>query len=132
MRLETPPFLFMNGNVVPWAEAQVHIWSETAVRATNVFERLHACWLPDRQAWRVVAWADHVERLACSVRLMRIPHGYNTGYFSAAVRDLLLALPYRQDLYVRPTIFVEYGPFTSRAEDLEVGAYVVALPQSAR
>jgi branched-chain amino acid aminotransferase len=120
----------MNGNVVPWAEAQIHIWSETAIRATNVFEGLHACWLSERRAWRVVAWADHIERLASSARLMRIPHGYDEAYFSAAVRDLLLALPYRQDLYVRPTIFVEYGPFTSRAEDVEVGAYVVAFPKA--
>lgn len=130
MRLEAPPVLFMNGNVVPWAEAQVHIWSETAIRATNVFEGLHACWLSERRAWRVVAWADHIERLACSARLMRIPHGYDEAYFSAAVWDLLVALPYRQDLYVRPTIFVEYGPFTSRAEDIEVGAYVVAFPKA--
>ena len=131
MRLETPPFLFMNGNVVPWAEAQVHIWSETAVRATNVFEGLHASWLAERRAWRVLAWTDHIERLACSARLMRIPHDYNERYFSAAVRDLLSALPYRQDLYVRPTIYVEYGPFTSRADDIEVGVYVVAFPKAA-
>jgi branched-chain amino acid aminotransferase len=130
MRLETPPVLFMNGKVVPWAEAQIHIWSETAVRATNVFEGLHACWQPERNTWRVIAWADHIERLACSARLMRIPHAYDEAYFADAVRNLLLALPYRQDLYVRPTIFVEYGPFTSRAEEVEVGAYIVAFPKA--
>jgi branched-chain amino acid aminotransferase len=130
VRLETPPFLFMNGNVVPWAEAQIHIWSETAVRATNVFEGLHACWLSERQTWRVIAWRDHLQRLASSARLMRIPHEYSEAYFSAAVRELLQVLSYRQDLYVRPTIFVEYGPFTSRAEDVEVGAYVVAFPKT--
>ena len=92
MRLETPPFLFMNGNVVPWAEAQIHIWSETAVRATNVFEGLHACWLSERQTWRVIAWRDHLQRLASSARLMRIPHEYSEAYFSAAVRELLQVL----------------------------------------
>src|SRR5437762_14077572 len=128
MRLETRPFLFMNGNVVPWAEAQVHIWSETALRATNVFEGLHASWLAARRSWRVLAWADHIERLACSARLMRIPHDYNERYFSAAVRDLLSALPYPPDLYVRPTIYAEHGPLTSRAACLVVAGHRVAFP----
>lgn len=120
----------MNGNVVPWENGLVHIWSETAIRATNVFEGLRAYWLSDRNCWRIVDWTEHLRRLARSAKLIRIPHSYTESYFALAVRQLLAALPYRENLYVRPTIYVEYGPFTARPEDVDPGAYVVAFPLS--
>jgi branched-chain amino acid aminotransferase len=130
MRLETPPLLHMDGKVVPWSSGTVHIWSETAIRATNVFEGLRAYWNAERRCWKVLAWHRHMRRLRESARLLRIPHSFDEAYFKQAVQDLLTQLPYRQDMYVRPTIFVEHGPFASRTEDVTSKAYVVAFPSA--
>jgi branched-chain amino acid aminotransferase len=127
-RLETPPYLFMNGEVIPWEQGRVHIWSETAIRATNVFEGLRGYWSPQARSWTLVAWDAHMSRLDHSARLMRIPHAFDAAYFREAVTVLLNALPYRQDVYVRPTIYVEFGPFGHRRDDVDTGAYVVVFP----
>lgn len=128
MTLETPPLIFFNGEVVPWEMGKVHVWSETAIRATNVFEGLRAYWSEETQCWRLVSWSDHMNRLDQSARLLRIPHSFTHSYFLSGVRELLNALPYRQDMYVRPTIFVEHGPFAHRPEDMIIGSYVVSFP----
>jgi len=70
--LKQPEYIFFNGDVVRWELAQVHVWSETAIRATNVFEGLRAYWIDDSKEWRVVGVVEHLDRLMESARLLRI------------------------------------------------------------
>ena len=123
-----PEFIFFNGEIVPWHAAKIHVWSETAIRATNVFEGARAYWNDERGAWNLVAWPEHMARLQQSARLMRIPHPYTTAMLDEGVARLLRKLAYRTHVYLRPTIYVEEGRYDYRAENMKVGCYVAAFP----
>jgi branched-chain amino acid aminotransferase len=130
-REETPPFLLHNGEVVPWEAGLVHVWSETAVRGANVFEGLRGYWRDDASGWAVVSWEDHMRRLFQSARLMRIPHAYTAEELWAGTVELLRSLPYREHVYIRPTIYLEHGRYGSDPGAVDTGMYVVAFPVAA-
>ncbi len=68
---EKPSLIYFNGEIVPWAEAQVHVWSETAIRASNVFEGIRAFWDCGASHWNLVALPQHLNRLMQSAVIMR-------------------------------------------------------------
>lgn len=128
MSLEKPPFLLLNGEVVPWSKGLVHLWSETAIRATNVFEGIRAYWNAEHGDWHLVAWKQHIKRFQASAKLMRIPYALSASDLLDGIQRLLSSLPYRQDMYVRPTIYVEEGLYSAKAAEMKIGMYVVAFP----
>lgn len=128
--METPPFLLHNGEVVPWESGQVHVWSETAVRGANVFEGLRGYWRDDGSGWAIVSWDDHLRRLLQSARLMRMPHPYTAERFWSGTAELLRRLPYREHMYIRPTIYLDHGRYGSDPDAVDSGMYVVAFPVS--
>lgn len=81
---------------MPWEKAKVHVWTETAIRATNVFEGVRAYWDGDSSAWRLIAWPRHRERLFQSARLMWIPHRYTPELFDRGITELVRALDYSE------------------------------------
>ena len=128
MREETPAQIYFNGAVIDWQSAKVHVWSETALRATNVFEGARAYWDRERCVWHLVKWPEHLRRLLDSAFILRIPHRYESADFDRGTREILRALPYREHMYVRPTIYVEEGRYSHRFEDVRTGMYVAAFP----
>lgn len=128
MAEEIPSLIYFNGKVVPWDEAKVHVWSETAIRATNVFDGVRAYWNESERMWYLVELERHLQRLMQSAHLMRIPHTYDVRYFVNAISDILKSLPYREHMYVRPTIYIEKGRYGFRMEDVVSGMYIVAFP----
>jgi branched-chain amino acid aminotransferase len=127
--VERPPVLWFNGRLVSWDEGVVHVWSEVAIRGTNVFEGLRAYWDASAGCHRLVSLEAHLARLFQSARLLRLPTEHVTA---AGLRDavfaLIGALGERSHLYVRPTIYVEEGRHGHRSGEMVMGAYVVAFP----
>ncbi len=123
--MERPQVLWFNGRLVPWDEARVHVWSEVAVRGTNVFEGLRAYWDAAAAVHRLVSLDAHLRRLFESAKLLRLPAEHVTREsLTGAIFALVAALGERRHLYVRPTVYVEDG----RHRDMVMGAYVVAFP----
>ncbi|HZB49224.1 MAG TPA: hypothetical protein VE547_09035 [Mycobacteriales bacterium] len=71
--MRSPEVLWFNGAVVPWAEARVHAWSETAARGANVFEGIRAYWHPPTGAYYALFLPEHLRRLYRSAKLLRFP-----------------------------------------------------------
>ncbi|TMQ70535.1 MAG: branched-chain-amino-acid transaminase, partial [Candidatus Eisenbacteria bacterium] len=71
MTEEKPKVLWFNGNVVPWQSATIHVWSEVAIRGTNVFEGIRAYWESGSRTYRVVSVDEHLQRLMESAKILR-------------------------------------------------------------
>lgn len=133
MQLSTPNLLLFNGKVCPWDQGKVHVWSETAIRGTNVFEGLRAYWVPATKRWRIVALDKHLSRLRRSADLMRIPCESMLLEMKTWIGDLLTAFAAagessHGDIYLRPTIFIDRGSYGYRSDSIAVGNYIVAFP----
>ena len=126
--MEVPGKIYFDGKVVPWEEATIHVWTETAIRATNVFEGLRAYWIKEKTQWHIVALEEHLDRLFQSTKLLRIPHKYTREEIKKGMYDLLFELTYREHMYVRPTIFIRKGSYGYKEGHVDIGIYIVAFP----
>jgi branched-chain amino acid aminotransferase len=128
MALVTPDVLWFNGAVTPWAEATVHIWSETAARGANVFEGIRAYWHEDTQTYHALALPEHLHRLRQSARLLRFPACPAADGLGQGMADLLSALNFREHAYLRPTVFLDDGRGQGAGgTEVSTGAYTVCF-----
>jgi len=47
-QLQRPEIAYMNGKLVQWDQAVLHVGCEAVIRGLNVFEGVKAYWQPDR------------------------------------------------------------------------------------
>jgi branched-chain amino acid aminotransferase len=116
--------IWWNGVVGPFADAMVHVTSETAQRGVNAFEGLRAYWLVERGCFAIVSITEHLARLRESLRLLSLPAGHLVTPMAEALRDLLATVDDRENLYLRPTIYLEEGSYTSDPDLCRFGSFV--------
>ncbi|MBX3301849.1 MAG: aminotransferase class IV [Nitrospira sp.] len=123
-QLQRPAFAYMNGKLVPWDQATLHIGCEAVTRGRNVFEGLKGYWQPDGQ-FKIIMMRRHYERLKRSARLLHIPCEYSFEEYRDAVDHLIGALATSdRDMWVRTTLFVTEGHWgEDTVADLVLTAY---------
>jgi branched-chain amino acid aminotransferase len=94
--------IWMNGELVDWADATVHVGSHGLHYGSGVFEGIRAYETPRGTA--VFRLTEHFERLANSAQLLYMDLPYSVDELKAACWDLIGAngLP---ECYVRPIAF---------------------------
>ena len=128
MTEEKPTHLWFNGAVVPWADGQVHVWSELAIRGASVFEGIRLYWHEPSRCHYALALDEHIDRLFRSARLLRLPTSMTPASLEQAIWDLVAVLDEPNHLYLRPTLYLEEGRYAYRPEDVVAGTYVVGFP----
>src|SRR5262245_17144308 len=72
-QLQRPPYVFMNGRLVAWEDATLHIGSEAFTRGMSVFEGIKAYWSHDNKTLGILALREHHARLSRSALLQHLP-----------------------------------------------------------
>lgn len=126
--MEKPRFLLLDGKIVPWAEASVHLWTEMPKRGMNVFDAIRGYYDIDIDAYRLVALNHHLGRLLNSSDRMAFPPVVTLEELREGIAQLITALDYRSDIYIRPTIYVEEGGYELDPAKIKLGWYIVAFP----
>src|SRR5262245_44491679 len=96
----------MNGELVPWDEAKVHVLTHGLHYGTGVFGGIRA---HDTEIGTAVfRRTDHVERLYKSAELYYMPIPYQREELRAAIHDVI-ARNGLHEAYIRPLVFRGYG-----------------------
>jgi branched-chain amino acid aminotransferase len=110
VKLQKPAFVFMNGNLVPWDDARLHVSTPALIRGISVLEGIKGYWRHDESHLALVALRPHYERLQRSAMLQHLPFSMGYREFTdacfAIVRKLLSE---DRDLWIRPTLFAVEG-----------------------
>src|SRR5881398_3334181 len=111
--------IWMNGELVDWADATVHVGTHGLHYGSGVFEGIRAYETPHGTA--VFRLTEHFERLENSAKLLYMELPYSTEELKSACWDLIGAngLP---ECYVRPIAFFGYGQLgvSSRGNPVDV------------
>lgn len=99
--------IWFKGALVPANEALVPVLSPTSQFGLNVFEGIRGYWNPDRKDIFLFRLQEHLNRLAASCRLIGIKIPYDANQIETAIRDVLRANNYQEDVAVRVTVFVD-------------------------
>jgi branched-chain amino acid aminotransferase len=111
--------IWMNGELVDWADATVHVGAHGLHYGTGVFEGVRAYETPRGTA--IFRLTEHFERLHASAKLLYMDLPYSVEQLKAATWDLLgaNAIP---ECYIRPIAFFGYGQLgvATRSNPVEV------------
>ena len=98
--------VWMNGRLVPWKDATIHVASHVIHYGSSIFEGFRAYANPRGTA--LFRLPDHTRRLYNSCKIYRMKVPYPEEEFNAAIIATVKANKYRE-CYVRPIVYRGYG-----------------------
>ena len=104
--METSQYIWMDGELVPWEDAKVHVLSHGLHYGSGSFEGIRAYATDTGPA--IFRHREHMERLVNSSRAYGIPLEVDADALMKAAREVISAngLP---DGYIRPLVFLGLG-----------------------
>mgnify|MGYP000032076139 CR=1 FL=1 len=110
--------IWMDGELIPFADATVHVLSHTLHYGLGVFEGIRAYKQPNGRPG-VFRLDEHLERLIDSARMCHIDVPYSFDELKQACLDTLRANEF-ESAYIRPLIFLGSGQMGLGARDNKV------------
>ena len=119
---------FFGGEFVPLSEARIPIMTHGFLYGTATFEGIRAYWNEEQEQLWGLKLLDHYTRMAQSARvlLMKMPHPPEE--LVSITVDLLRRNRYRQDTYIRPTLYKSSEIIGVRLHGLEEAIAIFAVP----
>lgn len=125
---KTAPFAWLDGKLVPWEQATLHIATECVLRGENVFEGERAYWNEAQQELFVFRHAEHIARLRQGARIMRMTIPYTDAEIETACLSLIRACGYRGNVHFRPVAYFAEGELTDYLpEEIRTGMFILAF-----
>jgi branched-chain amino acid aminotransferase len=115
--------IWMDGQLVPWREAQVHVLTHTLHYGMGVFEGVRA--YKAEQGTAIFRLPEHTRRLFGSAHIMMMPVPWDRATISAAQRTVVRENGL-DSAYIRPMFFYGSEGMGLRADNLKVHAVVAA------
>jgi branched-chain amino acid aminotransferase len=117
--------IWMNGELVDWADAKIHVGSHGLHYGSGVFEGIRAYDTPRGSA--VFRLTDHLKRLQNSAQLLDMDLGYSVDDLRSACMELIGAngIP---ECYLRPIAFFGYGELGVAATGNPVDVVIMSWP----
>jgi branched-chain amino acid aminotransferase len=99
--------IWMNGQMVPWEQATVHVMAHALHYGSSVFEGIRVYKTPDGP--QVFRLTDHMRRFFDSAAIYRMPVGYECDELVEVCKEVVLANDLMNGAYIRPIAFRGYG-----------------------
>lgn len=118
-------WIWLNGELVPWREAQVHVLTYTLHYGIGVFEGVRAYETPRGASF--FRLHDHTVRLFDSAHILQIEVPFSHEELIAAQCEVFAANELKEG-YLRPVVYLGSEAMGLRAVDLSVSAAIACWP----
>ena len=126
--MAVPKYVFMDGAIVPYAEAKVGVLTHALNYGTAVFGGIRGYWNDDEAELFVFRPKDHYRRFLQSAGLMRMELPYTEDDLVEATLEVLRTEGLREDAYVRPLAFFSDEIIGVRLHNLTARLSITSLP----
>ena len=113
--------IWMNGELIPWEDAKVHVLTHALHYGTGVFEGIRAYETPHGTA--VFRHAEHIERLFNSAAMYYMDIPYTREQIREATHELIARNGLRS-CYIRPVVYRGAGPMGLYPLDCPVDVFI--------
>jgi branched-chain amino acid aminotransferase len=117
-------WIWMNGQFVKWADANVHVTTHALHYGSSVFEGVRAYNTPDGPA--VFRLREHTQRLLNSCKIARIVSPYSEDSINDAIVETV-ARNGHEACYIRPLVFRGAGPLGLEGRKCPVDAVIFTM-----
>lgn len=129
-QLTWPRYVWLNGSLIEWGSAKVHVFVHGLHYGTGVFEGIRGYY--DSGVMKVFRLEDHIVRLFRSAKMIYMEIPYTREDLIKATKELIRVNGFKSDVYIRPIAFRGLGSFGLRARNpievaiiaLEFGKYL--------
>jgi len=120
--------IWMNGQLVDWDDAKIHVLTHTLHYGMGVFEGIRAYETPKGPA--VFRLTEHIERLHNSAKILGMDMPYSVDELVQATKDVVKAsgLP---SAYIRPIAYYGYGEMGLNTLPCSVDVAIACWPWGA-
>jgi branched-chain amino acid aminotransferase len=120
--------IWMNGQLVDWDDAKIHVLTHTLHYGMGVFEGIRAYETPKGPA--VFRLTEHIERLHNSAKILGMDMPYSVDVLVQATKDVVKAsgLP---SAYIRPIAYYGYGEMGLNTLPCSVDVAIACWPWGA-
>ena len=128
MPIQPTPKIWMNGDLVDWEQARVHVLTHTLHYGTGVFEGIRAYDTADGPA--VFRLTEHIQRLLRSAHILGMSIPYTVDELVTATKATVAStgLP---GCYVRPIAYYGYGEMGLNTLPCKVDVAIACWPWGA-
>jgi branched-chain amino acid aminotransferase len=120
--------IWMNGELVDWADAKVHVGAHGLHYGSGVFEGIR-CYETERGP-AVFRLRDHLERLENSAKVLHMDLPYSVEELRSATHELIAANGLAS-CYVRPVAYYGYGELGVAATGNPIDVIIMSWPWGA-
>ena len=117
--------IWLDGEFVPWDEAQVHVLTHALHYGTGVFEGVRCYETVDGPA--IFRWEEHLDRLYLSAKPYRIEIPFSREELTEATVELIRREGH-PSCYIRPIAFVGYDRLGLNPSDIPIRTAVACWP----
>jgi len=115
MSSEYPKLIWLDGKLIPWADANVHILTHSLHYGLGVFEGIRA-YKCENGKTAVLLLKEHVQRLINSCHIAGIKLPYSNNEVCEAIKQLLTENGL-DEAYIRPLVFIGDGAMGIHPKD---------------
>ena len=120
---ELDGLIWMDGEMIPWREAKVHVLTHTLHYGMGAFEGVRA--YKAEQGTSIFRLEEHTKRLLNSAKILQMPVTFDAETLNEAQKKVVLANQL-QSAYIRPLVFYGSEGMGLRADNLSVHVMIAA------
>lgn len=105
--MEQAKYIWMDGSLVDWDDAKVHVLTHTLHYGNGVFEGTRA--YQTKEGLAIFKLQEHTKRLFNSAKITAIKPNISYDEIEKAHIDILKANDFSANVYIRPLIYLGYG-----------------------
>jgi len=119
---------YFEGEFRPLADAKVNVMTHAFLYGTATFEGIRAYWNAEQGELYALKLDQHLERLRASCKILMMDPLPEVAELRKIVVELLQKNGYKEDVYVRPSVYKSTEAIGVRLHDLANNFYVIAIP----
>jgi branched-chain amino acid aminotransferase len=127
-RPEDDTVCWFEGQWTPLADAKVSIMTHSFLYGTAVFEGIRAYWNEEHEQLYLLKAREHFERIVDSSRILMMDPGFSIDEMVALTMELLQRNGYREDCYVRATVYKSDEAIGVKLHGLESKLNLLSIP----
>ncbi|MGC9200039.1 MAG: branched-chain amino acid transaminase [Acidobacteriaceae bacterium] len=125
MPIQPTKYIWRNGQLIPWEQANIHVMSHVIHYGSSVFEGIR-CYTQPKGAG-IFRLEEHMKRLIDSAKIYRMPLPFTLDQLTAAVVEVVEANGVAP-CYIRPIAFRGYGEMGVNPLKSPMDVYIANFP----
>ena len=119
-------YVWLDGEIVPWEKATVHVFTHALHYGTGVFEGIRAYKVDEEVL--VFRLKDHIKRMAESAKIYNFDMPFSEEEICDATLELIRKNDFHSSLYIRPIAFKGVGGINLDARATPTSCSIIAFP----